>query len=162
MSEDAVEIVSSVGVLDEAVALLREFVHVSGAIRAVGVIDRDVGEGPAVVDCERFAPIEVDLGDRLVQLPHGVDLAVPPPALPQIRQLPPFEVDASSGEVAGVLGGLEHLSEAVGALADLLGGRNVAMAVFETDDPQTPLSITARAGGREPVVIALGDEAFEL
>jgi len=161
-SGEAVDIVASVGALDETVALLRDFLHRSGARRTVAGVERAPGEGPAVVDCERFAPVEVDLGDRIVQLPHELELDVEAPALPDVRQLPPFEVDAASGEVAGTIGGLEHLVESVGALADLLGGQNVAMAVFETTDPQTPLAITARAGGAEPAVLALGDEEFEL
>jgi len=159
---EAAEIVASVGALDETVALLRDFLHRSGALRTVAVVERDPGVGPAVVDCERFAPVEVDLGDRVVQLPHGLELGVEAPALPDVRRLPPFEVDAATGEVAGTIGGLEHLVEAVGALADLLGGQNVAMAVFETTDPRTPLAITARAGGTEPAVLSLGEEEFEL
>ncbi|HVP03121.1 MAG TPA: hypothetical protein VMT10_11170 [Solirubrobacteraceae bacterium] len=160
--EPAAEIVASVGALDETVALLRDFLHSSGALRVVAVVEREPGEPPAVVDCERFAPVEVDLGDRTVHLPHELELGVTPPALPEIRRLPPFEVDAAGGEVVGAIGGLEHLVDVVGALADLLGGRNVAMVVFETTDPEAPLAITARAGGVEAPVVSIGEEEFEL
>jgi len=160
--EDAVEIVASVGPLDGAAAALREFVHRSGALRVVGLIDREPGEGPVVVECGRLAPIEVDFGDRIVHLPHGIELDAPIPLLPDVRQLPPFDVDAATGEVAGTIGGLEHLVFGVRGLADALGGRNVAMAVFETTDADTPLAITARAGGTEPAVITIGDDQFEL
>lgn len=160
--EDAIEIVASVGALDATVATLREFVHRSGALRAVGLVDRDAGAGPAVVECGRMTAIEVDLGDRIVHLPHGVELDVATPLLPAVRQLPPFDVDAARGEVAGTIGGLDHLVAGVRGLADALGGHNVAMAVFETTNAQTPLAISARAGGEEPVVIAIGEEQFEL
>ena len=159
MSEDdRIELVASVGALDEVVAALREFVHRSGALRAVGLVDQAPGEGPAVVECGRLAVIEVDFGDRLVHLPHGIELDVPTPPLPEVRQLPPFDVDPESGEVTGTIGGLDHLVDGVRGLADALGGRNVAMAVFETTHSEAPLAITARAGGDEPVVIAIGDD----
>ena len=99
--DDRIELVASVGALDGAVAALREFVHRSGALRAVGLVDRDPGEGPAVVECGRLAVIEVDFGDRIVHLPHGIELDVPTPALPDVRQLPPFDVDPATGEVTG-------------------------------------------------------------
>jgi hypothetical protein len=160
--EEAVEIVASVGPLDGVAATLREFVHRSGALRAVALVGRDPGEAPAVVETGRLAPIEVDLGDRIVHLPHGAELDVVIPALPDVRQLPPFDVDAATGEVAGTIGGLEHLVAGVQGLADVLGGRNVAMAVFETTDEDAPLAITARAGGADPVVITIGEDQFEL
>jgi len=160
--EEAVEIVASVGPLDAVAATLREFVHRSGALRVVGLVDRAPGEGPVVVECGRLAPIEVDFGDRIVHLPHGIELDAVIPPLPDVRQLPPFDVDAATGEVAGTIGGLEHLVDGVRGLADALGGRNVAMAVFETTDDETPLAITARAGGSDPVVIAIGEDQFEL
>ena len=159
MSEDdRIELVATVGALDPAVAALREFVHRAGALRAVGLVDREPGAGPAVVECGRLSVIEVDYGDRLVHLPHGIDLDVPVPALPDVRQLPPFDVEAATGEVTGTIGGLDHLVAGVLGLADALGGRNVAMAVFETTRPDLPLAITARAGGADPVVIAIGDD----
>jgi hypothetical protein len=160
--DDVVEVVVSVGALDPVVALLRDYLHRTGAVRAVALVDRAPGEGPAVVDCGRLAPVEVDLGDRRVYLPHAVELDVQVPELPPLRQLPPFEVDAQAGEVSGPIGGLEHVVDGVRALAAALGGRNVALAQFETSDPDAPLTVTARAEPGEPLVVALGEEEFEL
>lgn len=157
-----IETVASVGELDHAVATLREFLHRSTAERAIAVVDREPGVGPAVIDCGRFEAIEVDLGDCTVRLPHDVPLAARPAELPPVKPIPPFEVDPASGEVAGTIGGLEHLVDAVGALADALGARSVAMAVFATSDPANPLSISCRGGGGEPPVIAIGEQPFEL
>jgi hypothetical protein len=156
------ELVASVGPLDEVVVLLRDFLHRSGAVRAVAVVDREPGEGPAIVDCPRLAPIEVDLGDRTVYLPHALDLDATAPQLPEMHQLPPFDVDPSTGTVTSPLGGLQHLADSTRSLARALGGRNVALAQFSTTDPETPLSLTARADGSEPLVVALGEQEFEL
>jgi hypothetical protein len=156
------EVVATVGALDPVVVLLREFLHRSGALRAVAVVDRAPGEGPAVVDCGRALPIEVDLGDRTVVLPHALALDVPSPDVPEVRRLPPFDVDRAEATVAAPLGGVDHLAGAVAALATRLGGRNVAMVQFETSDPATPLAVSARADGSEPVVVALGDDEYEL
>ena len=60
------------------------------------------------------------------------------------------------------MGGVAHLADAVGALAARLGARNVAMVQFETNDPDVPLALTARADGSEPIVVALGDDEYEL
>jgi hypothetical protein len=159
---EPIEVVASVGPLDDVVALLREYLHRSGAVRAVAVVGGAPGESPAVVDCGRLAPIEVDFGDRVVQLPHGIELDVAPPELPELRQLPPFDVDAVKGEVAAPPGGLHHVADGVRALAQALGGRNVAMAQFQTNDPAAPLAITARADGSDPLVLALGEDEFEM
>ena len=162
MDEDAIELVGSVGPLDTVVVALREFLHRSGAVRAVAVVDREPGEGPAVIDCGRLAPIEVDFGDRVVHLPHSIELDATPPPLPDVRQLPPFEVDVATAQIAAPLGGVAHLAGAVRDLAAALGGRNVAMAQFATNDPNAPLAITARADGSEPIVLALGEEEFHM
>jgi hypothetical protein len=162
VDDDAIDLVGSVGTLDPVVVALREFLHRSGAVRAVAVVERDPGESPAVVDCGRLQPIEVDFGDHVVHLPHGIELDAEPPTLPDVRQLPPFQVDAEQGEIAAPLGGVAHLAAAVRDLAAALGGRNVAMAQFATDDPEAPLAITARADGSEPLVLALGEEEFPM
>jgi len=158
--EAPIELVESVGALDGAVALLRGFVHETGALRAVGVVARGQDEPPAVLECGRMSMIEVDLGGRTLHMPHGIALDAEVPSLPALRQLPPFEVDAVEGTVTGTIGGLDHLVANVGALAEALGGANVAMAVFETTDPETPLAITVRASGSEPVVVAIGEDQF--
>lgn len=162
MDEDAIDLVGSVGPLDPVVVALREFLHLSGAVRAVAVVDREAGEGPAVVDCARLAPIEVDFGDRIVHLPHAIELDAEPPPLPDVRQLPAFEVNVETAEIAAPIGGVAHLAAAVRDLAAALGGRNVAMAQFATNDPAAPLAITARADGSEPIVLALGEEEFPM
>ncbi len=160
--EDAAEVVRSVGALDSTVVLLRDFMHRSGALRVVALVEGDAGCGAAVVECGRFAPVEVDLGGRIVQLPHDLELDAQAPPLPEVRQLPPFDVNAHRGEVTGTIGGLAYLADGVRALARALGAHNVAMAVFETTDADTPLAVTARADSSEPVVVAIGDDEFEL
>lgn len=156
------EVVASVGALDAVVVLLREFLHRSGALRAVAVVDGAPGEAPAVVECGRLAPIEVDLGERAVVLPHALELDVPAPDLPDVRRLPRFDVDRGEATIAAPLGGVGHLADAVAGLAARLGGRNVAMVQFETNDPETPLALTARADASEPIVVALGEDEYEL
>ncbi len=160
---DVPEVVASVGPLDAVVVLLRDFLHRSGALRAVAVVEGGPGEEPAVVDVRRLHPTEVEAGGRVVLLPHAIELDAPAPTgLPSVRQMAPFEVDVEAGEIAAPPGGVAHLASAVRDLAGLLGGRNVAMVQFETSRPEAPLAITARAGGTEPLVLALGEEEFEM
>jgi hypothetical protein len=115
---------------------------------------------PAVLDCERFGAVVVRLADAEHELAHDAAADVTLPELPLMRQLPPFEVDAATGAVAGVLGGLEMLGRAVRELAALLPGESVVAAQFETTDPDTALGLAGRAG--EPVVVLLGEHEFEL
>jgi hypothetical protein len=157
--EEAIDLVASVGELDPVVVALREFLHHANAVRAVGIVARD-GEGPAIVDCGRLAPIEVDLGDRLVHLPHAIELDSEAPVFPDVRHMAAFQVNAVAGEIAAPIGAVAHLADAVIALAAELGGRNVAMAQWATTDPDAPLGITARADGSEPLVVSLGLEEF--
>ena len=152
------EDVASLGELDRTAAALREFVHRSGALRASALVDR--GDAPsAVVETGRLLPVLATEADRLRRLPHDARLDVELPPMPDVKQLPPMEVDASTGEVAGPLGGLEHLGRAVRDLAAALGGRTTVAAEFESTNAEIPLGLAARAG--EPVVVVLGEEAFE-
>lgn len=157
--EAPIDVVTTVGELDRVVALLRAFIHDSGAIRAVAVVEQS-GDGPAIVDCERLQPIAVTTNERRVVLPHAIDLDVPEPDVPRVQQLPPFEVTAETGQIAAPLGGMEHYAEAVIGLSRRLGPNDVALSTWHTNDPEAPLTITAR--GTDPVVVALGEESFEM
>ncbi|MGI8729459.1 MAG: hypothetical protein ACR2LK_05635 [Solirubrobacteraceae bacterium] len=115
---------------------------------------------PAVIECARFGAVVVrETGSEQV-LSHDVLAEIELPELPLMRQLPPFEVDAATGSVAGVLGGLEMLGRAVRELAALLPGASVVAAEFETTDPGCPLGLAGRPG--EQVVVLLGGHEFEL
>ena len=141
--------------LDLPIALARELVHRSGALKASVMV------AGAVVEVERLGPVRVveEAGER--ELPHDSAATVALPALPALRRLPPFEVDAAEGRVAGPLGGLQMLARALRDLAALLDPNAVVAADFATTDPATPLGVAARAR-QEPVVVLLGDDAFEL
>ena len=115
---------------------------------------------PAVVECARLRAVVIHAQDGRRELPHDAAADVELPALPLMRRLPPFEVDAAEGKVAGVLGGLEMLGRAVRELAALLPGRSVVAADYATNDPQAPLGLAGRAG--ETVVVLLGEHEFEL
>jgi hypothetical protein len=129
---------------DLAVALARELLHRTGALRVSVALD---AQPPAVIECRRLGAIVVHEQDAEHELPL-------------LRQLPPFEIDAATGSVAGVLGGLEMLGRAVRDLAGLLPGASVVAAEFETTDPACPLGLAGRPG--EPVVVLLGEHEFEL
>jgi hypothetical protein len=77
-----------------------------------------------------------------------------------MRRLPPFDVDAQTGKVAGVLGGIEMLGRAVRDVAGLLPGETVVAAQFQTSDPDVPLGLAGRPG--EPVAVLIGEHEFEL
>jgi hypothetical protein len=116
---------------------------------------------PAVVESERFGAIVVHEEQGELELPHdAADEIALPANLPLMRQLPPFQVDPATGQVAGVLGGLEMLGRALRELAALLPGRSVVAAEYETTDPDCVLGLAARGG--EPVVVLLGEHEFEL
>lgn len=155
MSEgDPIDLVQSVGELDSVVVALRDFLHRSGALRAMAAVDQ------AIVDCPRFAPVEVERDGCIVALPHALELNAQPPVLPAFEQPPPFEIDPAAGEVRAPLGNLQALGSAVRALAGALSTGAVVVASFATTTPDVLLSVSARDG--EPVVIALGEEIFEL
>ena len=154
-----IDVVATVGALDPTVLLLREFLHRSGAIRAVAVVQLE--DDVALIDVGRLLPVEVTIGERVVHLPHALQLDAPLLVVPEVKQLPAFDVDPASGEVSSPLGGMEHYAIAVRDLALVLGADNVALATWETTTPAAPLSITARAS-EDVLVLALGEEEFEM
>jgi hypothetical protein len=143
--------------VDLAVALARELLHGTGALRTSVALD---GPHPAIVECERLRAIVVRDAAGTRELPHDAAGDVALPALPFMRRLPAFEVDAAAGSVAGVIGGLQMLGGVVRDLAALLPGASVVAADFETSDPAAPLGIAGRAG--EPLVVLLGEHEFTL
>ena len=163
MSDERIDLVASVGPLDGVVVLLRELLHRSSAVRAIAALAGRDGDEPAVVDVGRLAPIAVEVGGRTVHLPHAAPLdAGPPGALPEFRDLPPFDADPISGEIAAPLGGVEHYARATRDAAALLSGADVLQLQWESTRPGVPFSITARADGEEPLVLGVGDEAFPM
>lgn len=156
---DPIDVVLTAGDLDAAIVALREFLHRSGALEVQGLVDRGAS-APAHIVFGRATPIAVTEGERTVHLPHGAELDAEPPELPVVPHLPPFEVDASAGQVTGPLGGVEALARGLEAIATALGGRSVALALFATTDADTPLGIAARTG--ESPLLTIGDQQFHL
>lgn len=140
-----------------AVALARELLHGTGALRVSIALD---GPHPAIVECERLRAIVVRDAGGVRELAHDAAGDVALPELPFMRRLPAFEVDAAEGRVAGVLGGLEMFGRVVRDLAGVLPGASVVAADYETSDPAVPLGIAGRAG--EPLVVLLGEHEFTL
>jgi len=159
--DEEIDLVASVGPLDAVVETLRDVLHRSGALRVAVVVDMPDDGPAALVDVGRLAPVEVRIADRVMHLPHAIELEAD--ALSgaiELRQLPPFEVEPETGQVTGTLGGLDMLADAMKDLAALLGGRSVAIAVYQTTTPGIDLTVTAR--GEEPVLVTLGDQEWEL
>jgi hypothetical protein len=139
---------------------LRSFVHASGALEATLLLDQGSEVPPLVVECPAVGPVLLGEGEEVVQL-DADRLAAQPLPLPEVRALPPFEVDTVRAEITAPLGGIEHQARAVRALGDLFPGRSVLSVAFATTDPETPLHLAARAG--DPIVLALGEEEqFEM
>ncbi len=138
---------------------LRAFVRASGALEATLLLDQGEEVPPLVVECPSDGPVVLAEGEEVVQL-DAERLAAEPLPLPQVRALPPFEVDAVRAEVTAPLGGVEHQARAVRELAEVFPGRSALVVAFATTDPETPLTLAARGG--EPMILALGEEQFSM
>jgi hypothetical protein len=147
--------------LDVLAATLQALLDGSGARRVTVVIDRGADRPPLVVDAEPGALLELSEGGPDSELlPPGAGLASDPLPLPPMRPVPPVEVDPHRGEIVSLPGAVEHLAGLALHLAGLLPGRSVATAEWATTDPDVPMTVAARTG--DPVVIALGEEQFEM
>jgi len=138
---------------------LRAFVLAAGARDATLLLDQGAEVPPLVVECPATGPVTLGEGEEVVQL-DADRLAAQPLPLPDVRALPPFEVDVLRAEITGPLGGVEHQARAVRELAVAFPGRSALVVTFATTDPETPLQLAARAG--DPLVLALGEEQFEM
>ena len=139
---------------------LRAFVSASGALEATLLLDQGESAPPLGIECPAAGPLLLGEGEAVVQL-DAARLAAAPLPLPEVKALPPFEVDAVRAEITAPLGGVEHHARAVRELAQAFPGRSVLALTFATTDPETPLTIAAREG--DPLVLGLGeDEQFEM
>jgi hypothetical protein len=144
----------------QIVVTLRAFVHEAGALEATLLLDQGADTPPLAVDCPAVGPVVLGEGEEVVQL-DADRLAAEPLVLPEVRALPPFEVDAVRAEITSPLGGVEHHARAVRELAKAFPGRSVLSVSFATTDVDMPLTLAARTG--ESLVLALGeDEQFEM
>lgn len=143
----------------EIAVTLRAFVRAAGALEATLLLDQGPEVPPLAVACPAAGPVILGEGEDVVQLDADRLEAVPLP-LPEVRALPPFEVDAVRAQITAPLGGVEHHARAVRELAGMFPGRSVLAVVFATSDPETPLQLAARTG--DPMVLALGEEQFEM
>jgi hypothetical protein len=139
---------------------LRRFVHASGALEATLLLDQGAESPVLVAECPAVGPVLLAEGEEVVQLDVDRLVAEPLP-LPEVKALPPFEIDAVRAEITSPLGGVEHHARGVRTVAELFPGRSVLSVTFATTDVDTPLMIAARAG--DPLVLALGEEdQFEM
>jgi hypothetical protein len=143
----------------ELAVTLRAFVLAAGALDATLLLDQGAETPPLAVECPAVGPVLLGEGEDVVQL-DADRLAAEPLPLPDVRALPPFEVDALRAEITAPLGGVEHHARAVRELAEAFPGRSVVSVEFATTDLDTPLTIAARGG--DPLVLALGEEQFEM
>jgi hypothetical protein len=136
-------------------ATVQDFADRSGAERVVVLLD---AEPPLMVERREDGALEVTQAAEPRPVPppggHG------PLPLPEMRPVPAsaLSADPESGELAAPLGAVQLLVDSVLALARVLGGRSVATATFATRDPETPLTVAARAG--EPVVLDIAGRHF--
>ncbi|MEY2516040.1 MAG: hypothetical protein QOJ89_3398, partial [bacterium] len=115
--------------LDRAIALARALLHGAGALRVKVALD---AAEPALVECERLRAIVVHDSDGAArELPHDAAGDVELPPLPFMHQLPPFEIDAAEGRVAGALRVKIALDAAEPALVDC--ARLRAIVVHDSD-----------------------------
>ena len=146
--------------LAQIAVTLRAFVHAAGALEATLLLDQGAEAPPLVAECPAVGPVLLAEGEQVVQL-DADRLAAESLPLPDVRALPPFEVDALRAEITAPLGGVEHHARAVRELAGAFPGRSVLSVRFATTDLDTPLTIAARGG--DPLVLGLGeDEQFEM
>jgi hypothetical protein len=146
----------------EAVATAREFALRANALRVVLLIDRGDDDPPLMVDCDAQGEVEVTDGEVVATIPADAPAPATPTPLPDVRAIPAtaISIDLATSELHAPLGAIEHLADALTALARSLGHRSVATAEFATSDPDTPITLAAREG--EPAVLAAGDQEYRL
>ena len=99
------------------------------------------------VECPAVGPVLLGEGEEVVQL-DADRLAAQPLPLPEVRPLPPFEVDAVRAEITAPLGGVEHHARAVRALVG--GVSRPQRAVGRVRDERSRDAAADRRAHRRP------------
>jgi hypothetical protein len=146
--------------LPTIVGTLRSFLVQSGGEHAVLALDQGDDAPTALVELGRRGSVEISEGEDTVVIPDPAHLAAESLPLPDVRPMPPLDVDAISGEVRGPIGAFDHLGRAVRDLAALFPGRSAVTVTFASANPELPLTLAARRG--EPLALQLGEVIFEL
>jgi hypothetical protein len=162
-TDDRIALVTTVGPLDAVVVILRELLHVASAVRATAVVPVDGDDEPTVIDVARLSPIEVARGEHVVHLPHSGPMDAEVPPLFAFKDLPIFDADPETGDIAAPLGGVEHRAVGVAETAAQLPDGSVLQLAWDTTRPGVQFSVTARAkDAGEPIVLGIGDEVFPM
>jgi hypothetical protein len=144
--------------MDEAIltaaATANAFRERAQALRVVLLLD--LGR-TVMIDCDAAGTEVTDRGSVT-----AITGSAAPKPLPDLRPTPAsaISLDLETGELAAPLGTVQHLADAVTALARAFGGRTVATAEFATRDPELPITFAAREG--EPVVLEAGDAQYQV
>ena len=140
------------------IATVRDFAERSQAQRVVVLLDRGDDRPAAMLE---WLEGTLELVEDGMSAPLPAEEA-PPLPLGDLRPPPAsaVHVHAEAGELHAPIGAIGHLADALLDLAAALGGRSVAAAEWATADPDHPLTLAARPG--EPVIVALGEDQFEL
>lgn len=150
--------------VQQAITIALRLVHEAAVLQARVLLPSLEDQPPTLVTLAPHAPLLIERPEGTVEvphaeLPHGQEPDVPMPATPELGPYPPFEL-GPDGQVTGMIGALDGLADALNRVATAIGGEAVVACELATTDPARPLGVAAREG--EPVVILLGDEAFEL
>jgi HAMP domain-containing protein len=146
---------------DVVLATLQLFTERSLATRVTVLLDQGDGIAATMLECEPGEPLSLTEAGETYLVPPEALLGVAPLPMSPPRPVPAtaIDFDLESGQVMAPLGAVAALSLAVLELARVMGGRSVATADFATRDGE-PITIAAREG--EPMIMAIGDEQFEL
>jgi hypothetical protein len=150
--------------VQQAVAAVMRLVHDAAVLRARVMLPGVDETLPTIVALEPHGPLLIERPEGTVEvphdaLPHDEEPDVPMPPTPELGPFPPF-VLGIEGEVTGKIGAIDGLAAALQRMATAIGGDAVVACELTTDDPERALGVVAR--GNEPVVVLIGDDAYEL
>jgi hypothetical protein len=143
-------------------ATVASFGERSGALRVLALVDRGDGQHAATIEWRPGGTLQVGEDERAWSVAPDAIADVAPLPLAPVKAVPAsaIAVDPDSAHVEAPIGALAQLGAALQDLAAVLGGRSVALADFGSRDPEQPFLLAAREG--EPVVLAVGEQRFEL